>query len=178
MYLIVGLGNPGLEYRKTFHNVGFMALDVFCENNNLVLSKSKCNSLIYEGNVLGKKVIIAKPQTYMNNSGVAVSQLKSKYKPEKILIIYDDIDLPIGSFRFREKGSSGTHNGMRSVIKEVGSEDIQRIRIGIKPKRAIYNLADYVLSDGKIEEQEILQQSIEEAVDFLTEHIKKDFIKN
>lgn len=175
MFLIVGLGNPGTEYKSTFHNVGFMALDELCRRNDIELTKNKCNSLVFEGNILGKKVVLAKPLTYMNNSGIALNLLRAKYKPEKILIIYDDVDLPLGTFRFREKGSSGTHNGMRSIIKELGTEDIQRLRVGIKPSEKIFDLADYVLSKGTIGQQETLQQTIDNAIDFLENHIKKDF---
>lgn len=175
MFLIVGLGNPGTEYKNTFHNVGFMALDELCRRNDVELTKNKCNSLVFEGNIFGKKVVLAKPLTYMNNSGIALNLLKAKYKPEKILIIYDDVDLPLGTFRFREKGSSGTHNGMRSIIKELGTEDIQRLRVGIKPSEKIFDLADYVLSKGSISQQETLQEAIDNAIDFLENHIKKDF---
>ena len=175
MFLIVGLGNPGSEYKSTFHNVGFMALDELCRRNDIDLTKSKCNSLVFEGNIYGKKVVLAKPQTYMNNSGLALNLLRAKYKPEKILIIYDDVDLPLGTFRFREKGSSGTHNGMRSIIRELGTEDIQRLRIGIKPQEKIFDLADYVLSKGTISQQEVLSEAIDKGIDFLENHIKNDF---
>lgn len=177
MFLIVGLGNPGMEYEKTFHNVGFRVLDELARRYDFDIRKNKCNSLLFEGNILGEKLIVAKPQTYMNNSGIAVNQLKAMFKPEKIIIIYDDIDIPLGSLRFREVGSAGTHNGMRSVVKELATQDIQRLRIGIKPERNICDLCDYVLSKGKIQEQEVLDQAIDNAVDFLEEHIKNKFIK-
>ena len=177
MFLIVGLGNFGREYENTFHNVGFMALDELCRRNDIEIRKNKCNSLIFEGNLFGEKVVLAKPQTYMNNSGIAVNLLKNAYKPENIIIIYDDIDLPLSTFRFREKGSAGTHNGMRSVVSLLGTQEIQRLRIGIKPEREIYNLADYVLSKGKTNEQEKLDEAINNAVDFLEMHIKNKFKK-
>lgn len=177
MFLIVGLGNKGKEYDNTFHNVGFRVLSEMERRFDFEIRKSKCNSLIFEGNLFGEKVVIAKPQIYMNNSGIAVNQLVSMFKPDKTIIIYDDIDLPIGTFRFRETGSAGTHNGMRSVIRELGSQDIQRLRVGIKPNRQIYDLADYVLSKGTIEEQEQLDNVIDECVDFVEEHIRRKFIK-
>lgn len=177
MFLIVGLGNPGKEYAKTFHNVGFMVLDELCRRNDVEIRKKKGNSLIFEGNLFGEKIILAKPQTYMNNSGIAVSELKNSFKPDNILIIYDDVDLPLSTFRFRESGSAGTHNGMRSVVSVLNTQEIQRLRIGIKPERQIFNLADYVLSKGNVEEQEKLDESIDKAVDFLEMHIKNKFIK-
>ena len=172
MILIVGLGNPGKEYDNTYHNMGFKTIEELSIRNGFLLNKSKCKSLIYEGQVLGQKVVVAEPQTYMNLSGEAVVELNSKYKPDKIFIIYDDIDLPLGSFRFRETGSAGTHNGMRNIVKLLGTQDIARIRIGIKPETEIYDLADYVLSKCKGEYLEKVESAIDEAVDFLEDKIK------
>lgn len=172
MILIVGLGNFGREYDNTYHNMGFKAIDELSVRNGFLLNKQKCKSLIYEGQILGQKVVVAKPQTYMNLSGEAVVELNSKYKPDKIFVIYDDIDLPLGSFRFRETGSAGTHNGMRNIVKLMGTNDIPRIRIGIKPETQIYDLADYVLSKCKGENLEKVETAIDKAVDFLEEQIK------
>ena len=178
MFLIVGLGNPGREYENTFHNVGFRALDELCRRNDIEIRKSKDKALIYEGNLFGEKIILAKPQTYMNLSGESVKMLNNSFKPEKILIIYDDYDLPISTFRFRDKGSAGTHNGMRNIISVMGTQDIQRLRIGIKPSREVFDIADFVLSKGTIKEREELEKAIDLAVDFLEEHIKNRFVKN
>lgn len=172
MILIVGLGNPGKEYDNTYHNMGFKAIDELSVRNGFLLNKSKCKSEYFEGQILGQKVVVAKPQTYMNLSGEAVVELKNKFKPDKIFILYDDIDLPLGSYRFRETGSAGTHNGMRNIVKLLGTQDIARIRIGIKPETEIYDLADYVLSKCKGENLEKVETAIDEAVDFLEDKIR------
>ena len=172
MILIVGLGNPGREYENTYHNMGFKAIDELSIRNGFLLTKQKCKSLIYEGQILGQKVVVAKPQTYMNLSGEAVIELCSKFKPDKIFIIYDDIDIEKGSFRFREVGSAGTHNGMRNIVNLMGTQSIPRIRIGIKPENQVYDLADYVLSKCKGESLEKIEDAIDKAVDFLEEQIK------
>lgn len=172
MLLIVGLGNPGKEYENTYHNMGFKAIDELSIRNGFLLNKSKCKSDIFEGKILGNKVVVAKPQTYMNLSGEAVVELKNKFKPDKIYVIYDDIDLPQGTFRYRETGSAGTHNGMRNIIKLLGTQDIARIRIGIKPETEIYDLADFVLSKCKGESLEKVENAIDEALDFLENEIK------
>ena len=172
MILIVGLGNFGIEYSGTVHNAGFMAVDRLCDNNGIEMTKKDFKSNLYVGNLFGEKVIIAKPLTYMNNSGEAVVQLNNFYKPEKILIVYDDIDLPFGTIRFRQKGSAGTHNGMRNIISLMGTENIARIRIGTRPEEPIYNLIDYVLSKIGKKYQEVFDSSLEEAVKKIEEFIK------
>ena len=144
MILIVGLGNYGLEFKGTNHNAGFMAIDKLADENGVEISKKHCKSLVYVGNLFGKSVVLAKPQTYMNLSGQAVQELIGFYKPEKTLIVYDDIDLPFGTIRYRNKGSAGTHNGMRNIVELTGTTELPRLRIGIKPEEKIYNLADYV----------------------------------
>ena len=173
MILIVGLGNYGVEYNGTNHNAGFMALQKFADENGIEITKKSCKSLLYCGNVMGKSVVLAKPQTYMNLSGEAVVELKNFYKPEKILIVYDDIDLPFGTIRFRQSGSAGTHKGMRNIVNLTGTTDIPRLRIGIKPAEQIYNLADYVL--GKIPKQYAIQ--FEESLELAAQKIKQ-FIEN
>jgi len=171
MILIVGLGNPGDEYKNTFHNCGFMALDKFCEKNDIKINKNKNNALIFEGRVLNEKVVVAKPLTYMNNSGEAVIALKNSFKPDHILVIYDDIDLPVGAVRYRKSGSSGTHNGMRSIVKCLSSEDFARIRIGIKPDKPIYNLADYVLSKVPKQIEVPFNEALEKAEELIEKFI-------
>ncbi len=173
MILIVGLGNPDKQYDKTYHNVGFMAIDELCDKLDISLTKQKCKSLIFEGRVLDQKVVIAKPLTYMNLSGEAVVELNSAYKPDKILVIYDDIDIDKGTIRYREKGSAGTHNGMRNIIKLMGTENINRLRIGTKSEQKVENLADYVLSKMDKVSYEKIFSAVEDAVEFVEEYIKK-----
>lgn len=173
MILIVGLGNPEEKYKKTYHNVGFLVIDELCDRYDITLTKQKCKSMIYEGQLLGKKVIIAKPLTYMNRSGEALVELTQKFKPEKTVVIYDDIDIEKGKFRFREKGSAGTHNGMRSIVSLMNTEEINRIRVGTKPTEKVYDLADYVLSKMDIDSYEKIDGAINDAVDFLEDYIQK-----
>lgn len=172
MILIVGLGNPEEKYKKTYHNVGFLVIDELCDRYDITLTKQKCKSMIYEGQLLGKKVIIAKPLTYMNRSGEALVELTQKFKPEKTVVIYDDIDIEKGKFRFREKGSAGTHNGMRSIVSLMNTEEINRIRVGTKPTEKVYDLADYVLSKMDIDSYEKIDGAINDAVDFLEDYIQ------
>lgn len=132
MKIIVGLGNPGKEYEHTKHNIGFMFLDYLVNKNNLGEFKKFKNSKILEFNLNGKKVILAKPQTYMNLSGNALVELKNWYKVENkdILVIYDDFDILFGDVRYKEKGSAGTHNGMKDIVNKISSIEIPRLRIG------------------------------------------------
>lgn len=140
MKLIIGLGNPGKQYEKTRHNAGFMAVDFLMDKIDLGSFKrqSKFKAEIAEGIIGGKKIIIAKPQTYMNNSGEAVQLLQSFYKidPEDIIVVYDELDLPLGKIRVRDEGSSAGHNGIKSIIEKLGTDKFMRIRIGIKNEKA------------------------------------------
>lgn len=156
MLVVIGLGNPGREYERTRHNVGFDVLDVFCEQENIRLSKLDHQGLIGESGFGSGKLVLVKPQTYMNNSGECVQKVLSWYKPEmnEVLIVYDDIDLELGKLRMRKKGSAGTHNGFRSIVALCGREDIPRLRIGVGKKPEGWDLADYVLSHYRQEEQE------------------------
>ena len=151
MYLIVGLGNPEKQYEKTFHNMGYLAAADAAERLDAKFKKKECESSVAEAYVNGEKVIIARPLTYMNNSGRAVKQLAAKYKvpPRQIIVIYDDYDLPKGKIRIRPEGSAGTHNGMRSVIGETGWTDFPRIRVGIRDEEVNIPIIDYVLSEVK-----------------------------
>ncbi len=172
MLLIVGLGNPGKEYENTYHNMGFNVLDEFCNKYDIKISKNKQKALIYEGVVLGEKVVLAKPQTYMNLSGEAVVLLKNKFKPDKILVVYDDIDVPQGNVRFRNSGSAGTHNGMKSIVSLLGSQEFARIRVGIMPKQKQQNLANYVLSKVGKDSLENISLSYQKSIKLLEEFIK------
>ena len=151
MYLIVGLGNPEKQYEKTFHNMGYLAAADAAERLDAKFKKKDCESSVAEAYVNGEKVIIARPLTYMNNSGRAVKQLAAKYKvpSRQIIVIYDDYDLPKGKIRIRPEGSAGTHNGMRSVIGETGRTDFPRIRVGIRDEEVNIPIIDYVLSEVK-----------------------------
>ena len=147
--LIVGLGNIGKEYENTNHNMGFMVIDKVAKQLNINIKKSTCSSLIGEANINGEKIILAKPTTYMNASGVAVKSLVKKFNidiSKDLFIISDDIDLPISKVRVRVKGSAGTHNGLRSVVKELQSEEFPRIRIGVGKPHANEILTDFVLA--------------------------------
>ncbi len=149
MYLIVGLGNPDKQYEKTFHNMGYIAVGDAAEALGAKFKKKECESMIAEAYVGGEKIILARPLTYMNNSGRAVKQLMAKYKiPEQnLLVLYDDYDLPKGKVRIRASGSAGTHNGMRSIIGETGCKEFPRIRIGIRDEEVDIPIINYVLSE-------------------------------
>ena len=152
MKVIVGLGNPEEKYKTTYHNLGFIAVEDVAINFNVKFKKNACRALIAEANYNGEKIIIAKPQTYMNLSGESVRELLGYYKvPTKdLIVIYDDYDLVKGSLRIRESGSAGTHNGMRNIVKELGSDKFARIRVGFKPlEESRIPLIDYVLSGIK-----------------------------
>ena len=160
MYLIVGLGNPGLSYKKTRHNAGFQALDVLAERIGVTVKTKGFSALYGEGRIGDERVILAKPQTYMNLSGDAVQSLMHFYKlePERLIVLYDDIELPLGSLRIRDKGSAGSHNGMRSIISCISSEAFARIRIGVGKDESLM-LRDFVLKRPSKEEQKILDEA-------------------
>ncbi|NLM50942.1 MAG: aminoacyl-tRNA hydrolase [Clostridiaceae bacterium] len=165
MYLVAGLGNPGKDYANTRHNVGFMAVDLFSIKNGIKVNKIKHKALIGEGMIEGKKVILAKPQTFMNLSGESIREIVEYYKIpiENLIVIYDDIDLPTGRIRIRKKGSAGTHNGMRNIIYHLQDENFPRIRIGVgKPSG---DLVDYVLGEFSKEEGAIIQSALKNVVD-------------
>lgn len=165
MYLIAGLGNPGLSYRKTRHNAGFQAVDRIAAENGIRFSKKGFSCVYGEGRIGSERVILMKPHTYMNLSGEAVRQIMDYFKipPEKLVVLCDDIDLPVGSLRIRANGSAGTHNGMRSVISCIGSDGFVRIRIGVG-KDVSLMLADYVLKKPPKEEQAQLEQVFDKCV--------------
>lgn len=165
MYLIVGLGNPEKKYEKTFHNMGFIAAGDAAELLNAKFKKKECEASVAEAFVGGEKVIIARPLTYMNNSGRAVKQLMSKYKidPQNLLVIYDDYDLPKGKVRIRANGSAGTHNGMRSIIGETGLTNFPRIRVGIRDEEVNIPIINYVLSEIKKDDYELFASACQKA---------------
>lgn len=152
MKLVVGLGNVGREFEGTHHNMGFMVIERAAKKLGLSFNKRSCSSLVAEGNVDGEKVVLAKPTTYMNASGVAVKALLRKFgvdQESSMLIISDDIDLPRGKVRVRKEGSAGTHNGLRSIVDALGSQAFPRLRIGVGAPPENMDLADYVLARAK-----------------------------
>lgn len=165
MYLIVGLGNPGTEYETTFHNMGYLAVANAAQELSVKFKKKECESVVAEANINGEKVILARPTTYMNNSGRAVKQLMAKYKidKERLLVIYDDYDLPKGTIRIRASGSAGTHNGMRSILAETGISDFARIRVGIRDSEVNIPIINYVLAKIKSEDYELFDTALHKA---------------
>ena len=162
MYLIVGLGNPTKTYEGTRHNVGFDMIDVLGNKFGIDVTTKKHKALIGKGIIEGMRVILAKPQTYMNLSGEAVREIIDFYKiePENIIVIYDDISLDVGRLRIRKKGSAGGHNGIKSIIQHLGGDVFPRIKMGVGEKPKGYDLADYVLGHFKKEERIIMDDSI------------------
>lgn len=174
MYLIVGLGNPEEEYTRTRHNMGFDTINRISEKSNIKVNKSKFNSLYGTGTIDGKKVILLKPQTYMNLSGNAVRDFMNFYKilPENIIIIYDDLDIEPGIIKIRKKGGAGTHNGMKSVVHEIQTENFPRIRIGIGNPKYKNDLLNFILTRIPDDEYEVLQQAQENAAKAVEEIMK------
>lgn len=176
MYIIMGLGNPGQKYEKTRHNAGFNVIDRLAEKHNIKVDKIKHKSLIGEGRIAGEKVILVKPQTYMNLSGEAAISLINFYKIdlENLVVIYDDIDLDIGKLRIRKKGSAGSHNGMKSIIKCLGKQEFPRIRVGVSKPEPGRDLADFVLSRVSKEDEDDMDRGFEKAVQTVEEIIVND----
>lgn len=174
MYLIVGLGNPEKEYANTRHNMGFDTINKLAEKNGIAINKEKFNALYEKGIIYGEKVILVKPQTYMNLSGKAIKEFVDFYKIDldKIIIIYDDIDTDIGEIRIRKQGGSGSHNGMKSVISEIDSNDFTRIRIGIGQPEFKLDMINYVIGKVSEEERQSLQTGVDKAVLAIEEIIK------
>lgn len=167
-WLIVGLGNPGAKYAGTRHNIGFVAVDELAVRNGLRFSGKQANAQVARGAISGQAVILARPMTYMNNSGQAVNGLAHFYKvpPERVLVLYDDIALPIGTIRIREKGSAGGHNGLTSVIRHLGTQAFPRLRIGVdRPIDPRYSQIDWVLGHFNRDEQKRMEEVIPRAAE-------------
>ena len=174
MYLIAGLGNPGREYVGTRHNIGFEAADALCSKFDIKFNKEKFRAVFGSGTIAGEKVIVAKPQTYMNLSGESIRELAEWYKidSENIIIMYDDISLPVGKMRIREKGSAGGHNGIKNIIYQLKTDVFPRIKIGMgMPQNPEYDIKDYVLGHFSKEETEILIKTVVRAVGAVEEII-------
>jgi len=158
MKWFVGLGNPGREYKDTRHNAGFMVLDRFAEERNFTFKESKCKGWIAEGQVQGQKVYLLKPATFMNLSGEAVRAFLQFYKArlEDMVVVYDDLDTEVGRMRLRYQGSAGGHNGIKSIIQHAGTQEFNRIRVGISRPQPGRSIVDYVLSEFSKEERKLL----------------------
>ena len=167
MYLIAGLGNPTREYEKTRHNVGFSVIDVLADKYNIDVSDRKHKALCGRGVIEGEKVLLLKPQTFMNLSGESIREAVDYYKidPEDIIVIYDDISLEPGQLRIRLKGSAGGHNGIKNIIAHRGTQEFPRIKVGVGAKPPKMDLADYVLSRFGAEEQKIMDEAFGEAAE-------------
>ena len=165
-FIVVGLGNPGNKYTLTRHNSGFLCLDMLSEKFNFKIDRLKFKSLICDTKINGHRCIVMKPQTFMNNSGEAVRECASFYKipPERVIVIYDDISLDVGKLRIRRKGTDGGHNGIKSIIYHLNSDQFPRIKVGCgKKPHPDYDLADWVLSEFKKDEQKSLEPALENA---------------
>lgn len=177
MFLIVGLGNPGSEYNGTRHNIGFEAVDYIADKYNIELNRIKFKGIFGEGLINGKKVILLKPTTYMNLSGESIREVVNFYKisNEEIIVIYDDISLDVGRLRIREKGSHGGHNGIKSIIANLGTDVFPRVKIGVGAPKG--NLVSHVLGKFNEEEINILRKTLiatEEAVNVMLKNDVKD----
>ena len=163
MYLIAGLGNPSRTYEGTRHNIGFTMIDAIGNKFGIDVTTKKHKALVGRGIIDGMRVILAKPQTYMNLSGESIREIADFYKiePENIIIIYDDISLDVGQLRIRKKGSAGGHNGIKNIIAHLGTQEFPRIKVGIGNKPEGWDLADYVLSKYSKAEQEALEEASE-----------------
>lgn len=172
-YLIIGLGNPGRRFRDDRHNIGFMALDQIANKVDRTFSKVKFEALIADYRLQGRKVILAKPQTFMNHSGNAVVQLMRYFRLSysHLLVLYDDLDLPLGSLRLRPLGGSGGHRGMRSVIDKLGSQDFPRMRLGIGRPPGRMDPADFVLSTFSKAEQPVVEIQLNRAVECIEAYL-------
>lgn len=166
MFIIAGLGNPTLRYEGTRHNVGFEVIDTLADKYNIAVETRKSRALIGKGIIAGQKVILVKPQTYMNLSGESIREIADFYKiePENIIIIYDDISLDVGRLRIRKKGSAGGHNGIKNIIAHLGTQEFPRIKVGIGNKPEGWDLADYVLSKYSKAEQEALKEASDDVI--------------
>ena len=164
MFLIVGLGNPGKQYENTRHNVGFDAIDVLVDEYRIPSSGKQHKAMYGKGVIEGQKVILAKPLTYMNLSGEAVRAMVDYYKidPEtELLVIFDDISLALGNIRIRKKGSAGGHNGIKSIITHLGTQNFQRIKVGVGEKPKNWDLADYVLGAFSKDDRKLVDEALE-----------------
>ncbi|MCI6677549.1 MAG: aminoacyl-tRNA hydrolase [Clostridiales bacterium] len=167
MYIIAGLGNPTSRYDKTRHNVGFEVIDCLAKKYGIDVDTKKHKALIGKGMIASEKVLLVKPQTFMNLSGESIREITDYYKADEsdLIVIYDDISLNVGQIRIRAKGSAGGHNGIKNIIQHMGTQNFWRIKVGIGEKPAHRDLADYVLGHFQGEEKEIMQEAFANAAD-------------
>ena len=179
--LIVGLGNPGSDYASTRHNLGFMLIDKLAGDERIVVKRRECNALVGQGEIEGVVTKLAKPQTFMNLSGVAVScllrKLESDAPVKKLVVISDDLALPVGKIRIRERGSAGGHNGLKSIIAEIGTEEFIRLRIGIQPDHPLADPKRFVLDTFSRSELPLVEETIERAAAALRTLIRDGALK-
>lgn len=176
MYVVIGLGNPGKDYANTRHNAGFNTIDILSKKYNISINKIKFKAVFGEGNIGSEKVILVKPQTFMNNSGITVREIVDFYKLpiENIIIIVDDIDIDFATIRVKAKGSSGSHNGLKSIIYHIQSDEFPRVKIGIGKKHENQDLADFVLSRFSKDEQIDMEAAYLSAAEAVETIIKED----
>ena len=175
MKVVIGLGNPGKKYEKTRHNIGFIVVDSLRKKFNLTDEREKFQALISEKNIDGEKVIFFKPQTFMNLSGNALIEIVNFYKlnpTEDLIVIYDDMDLPVGKLRIRPNGSAGGHNGIKSLIQHIGTEDFPRFRVGIGRPLPQWTVVDHVLAPFPEEQKEAINKGIKAAAKALLGTLK------
>ena len=167
MRLIVGLGNPGPEYAWTPHNLGFLVVDRLAELGGIRVERPEAKAYVGRGKLAGQEVLLAKPQTYMNISGLAVRGLMERFEcdPNELVAVYDDVALPWGMIRIRERGSAGGHNGLKSLIGALGTDEFTRVRLGVQPDHAVADLAAYVLSPMRKADLEIAAEMVAEAAE-------------
>ena len=179
--LIVGLGNPGSDYAATRHNLGFMLIDKLADDERIAVKRRECNSLVGQGEIEGVVTKLAKPQTFMNLSGVAVSCLLRKIESDaplqQLVVISDDLALPLGKIRIRERGSAGGHNGLKSIIAEIGTDEFIRLRIGIQPEHPISDAKRFVLDTFPKNEQPIVKETLENSANALRVIIRDGALK-
>lgn len=173
-YLIVGLGNPGRRYRNNRHNIGFMVVDALARRVGSSFTRHQSQALLTDGRIDGSRVYLAKPQTYMNRVGDSVGPLARYYRipPASVVVVYDDLDLPLGSLRLRGGGGSGGHRGVESILQSLGGEAFPRLRLGIGRPPGRMDPADFVLEDFHPDEAEAVQRAIGRAVDCLQEFVR------
>lgn len=183
MRLIVGLGNPGADYEWTPHNVGFLAIDALAERSGIRVTRPEAKSVIGRGTLAGREVILAKPQTMMNLSGVAMRMLLERYEcdPVEAIVLLDETDLPWGMLRIRQHGRNSTHNGLQSIISAIGGDEFVRVRMGVQPKQMWGDRRDYVLSQMNREDRQAAEEMAATAADavelILTEGVEKAMTK-
>ena len=166
MKLIVGLGNPGIEYQFTPHNLGFLAIDRIANNLGIEIRNRQCPALTARATIAGEEVILAKPETYMNLSGLSVRELAAEHQVDvtrDLIVIYDELDLPLGTIRIRQRGSSAGHNGMESILGALNTDEFLRIRLGIAPDRKVGDTVKYVLTPFRKAQDEVVSEVLDTA---------------